>query len=209
MSVPVPAGATLVAVLVDRSGSMAQCRDEMESGLNNFVVDQASLPSAAALMLAEFDDRYEIVWPMQPISVAEGRHYYLRPGGRTALYDAVGRYITDINERLSKDNTYRPVVVCIITDGAENASKEWTREAVQKWIEHMRSVYGWTFVFLGANIDAVKTGTGMGIPQENALTFDTSRGKQSYQLLSDHVRAVRDGRRAEFSADDRKKAIEG
>jgi uncharacterized protein YegL len=207
VSVPVPAGATLVAVLVDRSGSMAQCRDEMETGLNDFIVDQGFLPTSAALMLAQFDDRYEIVWPMRPIYGTPP--YYLRPGGRTALYDAVGKYITHINETLSKENTYRPVVCCIITDGAENASKEWTREAVQKWIEHMRTVYNWTFVFLGANIDAVQTGTGMGIPSEHALTFDTRRGKQSYKILSDHVRAVRDGRQAEFSADDRKKAIEG
>ena len=207
MSIPVPVGATLVALLVDRSGSMAQCRDEMESGLNDFVADQAALPSAAALMLGQFDDRYEVVWPMRPISGAP--RYTLRPSGRTALYDAVGKYITDVNETLSQENTYRPVVCCIITDGAENASKEWSREAVQKWIEHMRTVYGWTFVFLGANIDAVKTGTGMGIPPEHALTFDTAHGKGSYQLLSKHVAEVRNGRRAEFSADDRRKAIEG
>lgn len=208
-STPVPVGATLIAVLVDRSGSMAQCRDEMERGLNDFVVDQASLPQAGAVMLGQFDDRYEVVWPMQPITAAEGRHYRLMPSGRTALYDAVGKYITDVNERLSRDNTYRPVIMCIITDGAENASKEWTLEAVQKWIEHMRTVYGWTFVFLGANIDAVKTAEKMGIPQENALTFDTSHGKESYQLLSKHVGEIRKGRRAEFSADDRRKAIEG
>ena len=207
MTTPVPVGATLVAVLVDRSGSMSQCRDEMERGLNDFVVDQASLPQAGALMLGQFDDRYEVVMPMRPISGAPA--YYLKPSGRTALYDAVGKYITDVNERLAQDNTYRPVIMCIITDGAENASKEWTLEAVQKWIEHMRTVYGWTFVFLGANIDAVKTAAKMGIPQENALTFDVKNGKASYQLLSKHVGEIRKGRRAEFSNDDRRKAIEG
>jgi uncharacterized protein YegL len=207
MTTPVPVGATLVAVLVDRSGSMAQCRDEMERGLNDFVADQATLPQAGAFMLGQFDDCYEVVMPMRPITGVPT--YRLRPSGRTALYDAVGKYITNVNERLAQDNTYRPVIMCIITDGAENASKEWTLEAVQKWIEHMRTVYGWTFVFLGANIDAVKTAAKMGIPTENALTFDTKRGKESYQLLSKHVGEIRKGRHAEFSADDRRKAIEG
>jgi uncharacterized protein YegL len=205
MTLPVRSGATLVAMLVDRSGSMSSSLDEMESGLNSFITDQAALPGSGAVMLAEFDDRYEVAWPMQPLSGAP--RYYLRPRGRTALYDAIGRYIGDINERLGQENEYRPVIVVIVTDGAENASHEWDLPTVKEWIKHQREVYGWTFVFLGANLDAVRTATRFGIPEQAALTFDTRHGRAAYRLLSKHVADVRKGNKAGFTKQDRQKAI--
>lgn len=204
-NLPVIPGSTLVAVLVDRSGSMATAHDEMESGLNDFIRDQAALPGDAALMLGQFDNQYEVVWPIQPIKGAP--HYSLKPRGGTALLDGIGMFIGDVNETLAQENTYRPVVMCIVTDGAENASKEWDLESVQAWIAHQREVYGWQFVFLGANLDAVKTAAKFGIPTNSALTFNTSRGKASYQLLHEYVAKVRSGRKAEFTPDDRQKAI--
>jgi von Willebrand factor type A domain len=205
MTLPVRAGAPLIAILVDRSGSMAQSLGQMQDGLNDFVRDQANIPGEAGVMLAEFDDRYEIVWEMQPLRYAP--QYHLKPRGGTALYDGIGRIITDVNEQLGQENEYRPVVVVIVTDGGENGSREWTLEAVREWIRHQREVYKWQFIFLGANIDAVNLGDKFGIPKQASLTYDTRRGKQAYQLLSKQVAAVRAGDQAGFSEADRRKAI--
>lgn len=192
-------------MLVDRSGSMSRHQSEMEDGLNAFMLEQAGLPGDAGAMLAQFDDRYEVVWEMRPIDTVPP--YRLAPRGGTALFDSIGRFIGDINEVLSLEEAYRPVVVCIVTDGQENASKEWKRAAVKEWIDHQRTVYRWEFVFLGANLDAVLEGESMGIPKDFALTFSTKRARESYRLLSRQVAALRAGNSSGFSDADRRKAL--
>jgi hypothetical protein len=199
-------GAPLIGILCDRSGSMAACLDEMQSGLNEFVREQAAQPGDAAVMLSQFDTMYETVWPMQPARTAP--YYRLSPRGRTALLDAIGEFVGDISDTLGDDEQYRPVICCIVTDGAENASKEWTRQAVADTIAYWRDNYDWQFVFLGANIDAVVTAGTFGIPAEHALTFNTKRGKRSYALLSEHVNTLRAGHDAAFTEQQRRKAIE-
>jgi len=205
VTLPVRAGAPLVAVLVDRSGSMAQSLGQMEGGLNDFIRDQADMPGEAGVMLAQFDDHYDILWPMQPIRTAP--QYYLKPRGGTALYDGIGQIIADINEQLSEEAEHRPVVVVIVTDGNENASKEWDLESIKSWITYQREVYQWQFIFLGANLDAVRLADKFGIPAQAALTFDTHHGRKTYQLLSKQVREARAGNKAGFSDADRRKAI--
>ena len=199
-------GAPLIGILVDRSGSMAMCLNEMQSGLNEFVREQASQPGDAAVMLSQFDTVYETVWPMQPAATAP--QYRLSPRGRTALLDAIGEFVGDISDTLGDDEQYRPVICCIVTDGATNADKEWTRQAVTDTIAYWRDNYDWQFVFLGANIDAVTTASSFGIPKAHALTFDVKRGKRSYGLLSEHVNTLRAGHDAAFTDQQRRRAIE-
>jgi uncharacterized protein YegL len=204
-ALPVPAGAVLIAALVDRSGSMARYRTEMEDGLNSFMREQAELPGAAGVMLAQFDDQYEVVWEMTPIGTVPD--YRLVPRGGTALLDSIGTFIGDINTQLAQEDTYRPVICVITTDGHENASKEWTRAAVKEWINHQREVYKWEFIFLGANLDAVLEGESFGISKQFALTFDATRARASYRLLSRQVAQLRAGNTSGFSEADRRKAL--
>ena len=199
--VPARQGDTLIAALVDRSGSMGTCRAPMEDGLNGFIADQPG----AAVMLAQFDDFYELVWPLQAIEGA-GR-YTLVPRGRTAMLDAVGEFITEVADALGDDTEWRKVICVIVTDGAENASKEWDRQAVTDLIAYWRDSYQWEFVFLGANIDAVATAKTVGIPKDSALTFDTKAARASYQVLSKTVTAIRDSKPAGFTEQDRRRAI--
>jgi uncharacterized protein YegL len=206
MTVLVRAGAPLIALLVDRSGSMASCLVGMESGLNMFVARQAALPGDAAVMLAQFDDSYEVLWPMRPLRSAP--RYRLAPRGGTALHDAIGHYLTDVEDVVSVERQARPVIVAIVTDGEENTSKEWTKQAVRARITQLRDVRGWTFVFLGANIDAVGVGATFGISAESALTFRTGNATQSYAALNRYVTQARAGHTAAFGPDDRRKAIE-
>ncbi|MEB4208950.1 vWA domain-containing protein [Mycobacterium sp. 94-17] len=198
---------TLIAVLVDRSGSMAQCRDDWEGGLNTFVESQAEEPGDAEITLAQFDTEYELVWPLRPIK--EAPPYTLVPRGATALLDAMGRFITGVGERLAKrDEADRPgkVIVCIVTDGMENSSMDWTRDQVKALVERQCSTWQWEFVFLGANMDAVQEGASVGIPQKSSLTFDAVNARAAYSMASGYVSAVRGGAPATFSDEDRKSA---
>lgn len=200
-------GAPLIGILVDRSGSMATCLAGMQSGLNDFVREQAGQAGDAAVMLSQFDTEYETVWPMMPAAAAPA--YRLSPRGRTALLDSIGEFMDDVAGELGHDEQYRPVIVCIVTDGAENASKEWDRRAVKERIAYWHDNYEWQFVFLGANIDAVAEAGRVGIPKDSALTFNTARAAESYRLLGKHVNALRAGQAAKFTDEDRRKAIEG
>ena len=199
---------SLIAVLVDRSGSMAQCRDDMEGGLNTFVGSQAGEPGDAEITLAQFDTKYEPVWPLSPIKDAP--KYTLIPRGCTALLDAMGRFITEVGEELAtRDEADRPgkVIVCIVTDGLENSSKDWTRDKVKALVEQQCSQWGWEFVFLGADMDAVQEGASLGIPQTSSLTFDKANARDAYSMTSNWVSTVRGGGKAAFSEEDRKSAV--
>ena len=199
---------TLIAVLVDRSGSMAQCRDDMEGGLNTFVESQAGEPGDAEITLAQFDTKYELVWPLRPINDAP--KYTLVPRGCTALLDAMGRFITEVGEDLAKrDEADRPgkVIVCIVTDGYENSSVDWTRGRVKELVEQQARQWGWEFVFLGADMDAVQEGATVGIPHKSSLTFDKGNARDVYSRASNYVSKLRAGADAAFSDDDRKSAV--
>jgi len=101
----------------------------------------------------------------------------LQPRGSTALLDAIGRFIADIGTELAgRPDDQRPgsVTVLVLTDGHENASTEWTKDAVQKVIRQQEADYNWDFVFLGANMDAVDVGSNLGFAAGKSLTYDTT-----------------------------------
>lgn len=98
----------------------------------------------------------------------------LQPRGMTALYDAVGRLITDVGAELAgRPENERPgtVIVVVLTDGHENSSREWTHEAVRALITQQQELYSWIFLFLGANMDAVETGSRMGFRRQDSITY--------------------------------------
>ena len=166
---------TLIAVLLDRSGSMESIKSDTEGGFNAFVAEQAREPGEATVTLAQFDTTYEVVYANRPI--ADVPPLQLQPRGMTALYDGVGRLITDVGAELaSMPETERPgtVVVVVMTDGHENSSVEWTHEAVNAAVKRQESEYSWSFVFLGANMDAVAIGQQMGFSADTSLTYDAS-----------------------------------
>jgi uncharacterized protein YegL len=199
---------SLIAVLVDRSGSMAHWGDDMQGGLNAFVENQAAEPGDAEITLAQFDTEYELLWPLGPI--CEAPEYALIPRGGTALWDAMGRFITEVGEQLSeRDEGDRPgrVIVCIVTDGFENSSVEWTPQRVKALVERQHSQWQWEFMFLGADIDAVQEGASVGIPQKSALTFDKANAGFTYAAAGAYVSTVRGGGDAAFTDEDRASAV--
>lgn len=199
---------TLLGVLVDRSGSMRQCKDDMEGGLNTFIESQGKLPGKAEITLAQFDDDYEVVY--RPMPIADARKYTLVPRGMTALLDAIGKFITQVGESLDKkaeDEKPGKVIICIVTDGMENASKEYKRDDVKKLVEQQRNDYQWEFVFLGANMDAVAEGASLGVPQASSMSFDTRAAGQTYAVMDSYVATSRAGNAASFTDKDRQSAM--
>lgn len=207
---------TLIAVLLDRSGSMETVKADTEGGFNAFIDAQRAEPGEARVTLAQFDTHYEVVYSNRPI--ADVGRLELQPRGGTALYDALGRLVTDVGAELAAlPEAERPgtVIVVVLTDGHENSSREWTHAAITAVIKRQEAEYSWDFLFLGANMDAVAIGTSLGFAADKSLTWSTAGGGVANAMASttDYVsrkRAAASGAAvAGFSADDRRAADGG
>ena len=180
-------------------------------GFNEFVKKQREVPGEATLLLAQFDDEYEVVFEKSLPDVPELTDKTFVPRGTTALYDAIGRTIQNVGRSLeARPESERPskVIFVIITDGFENASKDFGQAKIREMIEHQKSNYAWDFVFLGANQNAVLTAEGFGILGASALTYNTNplSIRSSTASLVRYTTASRTGNTASFTAKDRKDA---
>ena len=169
-------GYTHISVVLDRSGSMQSCLSDTIGGFNTFLHAQKDAEGEATVSLAQFDDQYETLYQMSPISNASDlTHGNYVPRGMTALLDAIGRTMNDTEHAISEMNEdERPekVVFVIITDGEENASREFTRDNVMEMINRHREENRWEVIFIGANQDAIQAGGSMGIRAGATLDYD-------------------------------------
>jgi uncharacterized protein YegL len=180
-----------ITIVVDRSGSMASIRKDAEGGINTFIADQAKAPGEAVLTLVQFDDKYEFVHTATPLK--DVPPYALNPRGSTALLDAVGRAITETGERLAKmDEAQRPKLVAfvIVTDGHENASREFTLAKVREAITEQRDKYNWQFTFLGAD-DAAFQGGQMGLHAGDIGQYSAANSRAAYANASSKLGRAR------------------
>lgn len=204
---------TRIAIILDRSGSMESCKESTVSGFNEFIRTQRELPGEAMVKLVQFDDRYEIVFDMNLKLCPELTQNTFVPRGSTALLDAQGRTIVELGRELAAlPEQERPskVIVVTLTDGLENASKEYNLEKIGEMIREQRDKYNWDFVFLGANQDAIQTAAAMNIPAPSAMSYSASKAgiAATMAAASRYVGAARKGKAAAFSAEDRKSAME-
>ena len=164
-----------ISIVIDRSGSMNSIASDTVGGLVNFVEEQKKVPGKATFSLMQFDDKFDNVYDFSDINNVDIlSQYNFQPRGMTALYDAIGKSIVEVGESLSDmDENDRPskVIFVIITDGAENSSREYSLSQVRKMIEEQTNKYSWEFVFLGANIDAEVVGTSFGMKAGNTITY--------------------------------------
>lgn len=204
---------TQIAVVLDRTGSMEPIKGATIDAFNEFFNGQKKLPGEARVFLVQFDseDPFEIICdkPLADVPLLTATNY--QPRANTPLHDAMARTIIELGRRLeSIPEPERPgkIIMVTLTDGQENASREYTRQQVAEMVQHQRDKYGWDFVFLGANQDAVLTAAGFNIPQHAAMTYNAN--KQSVRNVSaslgNYTAARRAGRRACFTQDDRKNA---
>ncbi|NLO25693.1 MAG: VWA domain-containing protein, partial [Clostridiales bacterium] len=169
---------TEIVFILDRSGSMAGLESDVIGGFNSFIENQSKMDGRVIVTAVLFDHEYELLW--NGIDARKARltsnEYYVR--GCTALLDAVGKTILDVERRLSmQPEEKRPgkVIFVITTDGLENASREFSYEKVKGLIKHQQERYGWEFVFLGANIDVAKEADSLGICRDDAYSFKASK----------------------------------
>jgi Mg-chelatase subunit ChlD len=160
-----------LAVVADRSGSMISILNDAIGAFNAFIDQQQQVEGEAKLTVALFDTQYEIMQEGVDIKAATkfDKSNFV-PRGSTALFDAIGRTLTKLIAR-RESGEIDAVIVTILTDGEENASREFRAEDIKKLIEKCEKEYGWEFIFLAANQDAFATGSTFGIKAANAYNF--------------------------------------
>jgi Mg-chelatase subunit ChlD len=180
----------LLVLVVDRSGSMETIRDDMQGGLNSLLAEQAKLEGRCFVTLAQFDDSYEVL----------ADAYRLVPRGSTALLDAIGRTVSTTKAWLDElPAAERPrVLFTVITDGMENASREWSRQQVMDAVT-ARQGEGWDFTFLGANQDAIHEGSTMGFSEGSSITYSRMGTAAANDVLSKKLRQQRTAARMEVN----------
>ena len=205
---------TDITLVVDRSGSMQERREDAEGGVNAFIQDQAKEPESTTLTLVQFDTEYEILHRGVPIG--DVPDYRLEPRGMTALLDAVGRAINETGIRLSDlEEADRPglVIFVITTDGLENSSAEFSKAQIKEMIEHQQSKYDWHFTFLGANQDAFAEAGAMGMKAGGVANIAMDKLGAAYGMTSKKISRMRSQYRTgqevkdEFTDEERKKMM--
>ena len=203
---------TDIIVVLDRSGSMSSIKKDTEGGFDTFIKKQLEIPGEANVCLYQFDDHYDVVY--ENVALTNVPPMQLVPRGWTALLDAIGKTIQGRGEyyaALPEEERPERVVFVIITDGAENQSKEYTLETVKQMVTTQQDVYKWQFVFLGADIDAIEVGAGLGIQRGSTMNFakTTAGTAGSYDVLTSSVSAYRSKvvENIVFTSADRSKAM--
>ena len=185
---------TEIVVILDRSGSMTSCRADMEGGLRTFVEDQKKQPNRATFTLVQFDNTYEIVHDGVDLASVDPTSIVLVPRGSTALYDAIGRTVNTVGERLAATpEEKRPglVIVMIVTDGMENASSEFSSPMIVEMVKRQQEEYGWQFVYLGADHDAIAASKGIGVSVHTSSAYSKSNVAGTYGMMTNKVARAR------------------
>jgi len=159
---------TEIIMVLDRSGSMRSIDKATVEGFNKFLDEQKNSEGEAFVTLVQFDDRYEMNYQSVPVKNVDELvlNETFIPRGGTALLDAVGKTIEELK-------TDRDVIFVIITDGEENSSKVYKKEAIMKMIETQTNE-GWKFLFLAANQDAIQAGGSIGIKGSNSINYSSN-----------------------------------
>jgi len=173
---------TEIVIIADRSGSMSDIIPESVNSINRLIEEQKKVEGKAKFTLAIFDDLYEQVYSRVSIDKVEPlteKKYFAR--GMTALYDAIGETVDYIERKIAKEEK-RPdnIIVNIITDGLENASQKYTQRMVSDIIKRQQDVYGWEFIFIGANIDAYAEGQALNIRPDKTYQFEANDEEVNY-----------------------------
>lgn len=186
--------------LLDRSGSMAGLESDTIGGFNGMLEKQRKGQGEVTVTTVLFDDAYELLHdrlPIAGVAPLSEENYYVR--GSTALYDAIGKTIHKIGS-VQKNTTdaerAEKVLFVITTDGMENASREYTAAHVRSMIERQKERYGWEFLFLGANIDAVSAAASIGIERDRAVRYccDSEGLRLNAKAVSAAITELRENR---------------
>lgn len=190
-------GLTEVVFILDRSGSMSGLEADTIGGFNSMISKQKKEDGEVVISTVLFDDQQEVVYDRQPVKMVEpmtDRQYYVR--GCTALLDAIGgaiHHIGNVHKYAREEDRPEKTMFIITTDGMENTSRFYTYDRVKYMVERQKEKYGWEFLFLGANIDAISVAARFGINADRAINYECDQVGTSlnYQVMSETITAVR------------------
>lgn len=199
-------GLTEVVFILDRSGSMSGLESDTIGGFNSMIEKQRKEEGEAFISTVLFDDQTEVLYDRVPVDKVEpmnDRQYYVR--GCTALLDAIGgaiHHISNVHKYAREEDRPEKTLFVITTDGMENSSRIYDYKKVKKMVEIEKDKYGWEFLFLGANIDAIEVAGRFGIGADRAINYecDSEGTALNYKVLSDTVSAVRRSKSREETA---------
>ena len=188
---------TELVFILDRSGSMSGLEADTIGGFNSLIEKQKKQEGEALVSTVLFDHEILVLHDrvhLQTIRPMTDRDYTVR--GCTALLDAVGgaiHHIGNVHKYARPEDVPEHTLFVITTDGMENSSRRYSAAQVRQMIERQKERYGWEFLFLGANMDAVETAGHFGIAPDRAATYrqDSEGTKLNYEVLSDAISAVR------------------
>ncbi len=185
----------LMGILLDRSGSMSGKELDVVGGVNRFIDDQKKVDGEASLLMARFDKEYELFRPLKPlaeVSPLESTEY--APRGYTALLDALGKTIGHFDQ-LYEEKKPDKVIVVVATDGLENASREFNRELIKSMIAAREKDGVWTFIYIGAHVQAFDEARSMGFQMSNtSQVHDSHMGSAiGSSTMNAGVRSLRTG----------------
>ena len=176
---------------------MAGLESDTIGGFNGMLQKQKKEEGEAYITTVFFDDKYELLHDhlnITSVAMMDERQYYVR--GCTALFDAMGRTIqkmVNIQKGTKEEEKAEKIIFVIITDGLENASREYTCDRLRSMIKYQTDRYGWEFIFLGANMDAVQEAAKFGIHEDRSVTFTNDSAGQilNYDVISETVSRMR------------------
>ena len=188
---------TELVFILDRSGSMQGLEGDTIGGFNAMLAKQRKEPGQAFVSTLLFDDQTQVIHdrvPLDRVKPMTERDYYVR--GCTALLDAVGgaiHHIGNIHKYARPQDVPEHTLVVITTDGMENASRRYSLPQVKRMIQRQKERYGWEFIFLGANIDAVEAAGQLGIDPDRAANYhsDSAGTRLTFQSISCAVSTMR------------------
>ena len=180
---------THLIIVLDASGSMSRIQDDVKGSFNEFLKKQREEPGKTVFDLFQFNDEVKrLVVSADLAQFHEDMMSKYNCTGCTALNDAVCTAIDTVGREFAEmpeENRPEHVLCVIITDGEENASKEYTTEDVKDRIEHQKTKYNWQFEFLAANQDAFETGESFGLDEDDCMDFECN--SEGVELLCEYV----------------------
>ena len=188
---------TELVFILDRSGSMFGLEADTIGGFNSMIAKQRREEGEALVSTVLFNTTSMVLHDRVPLSRIEPmteRQY--QTGGCTALLDAIGgaiHHIGNVHKYAREEDRPGRTLFVITTDGLENASHAYTADQVRRMIRRQRENYGWEFLFLGANIDAVETAAHIGINRDRAVNYrsDPRGTRLNYEVISEAISSVR------------------
>ena len=192
---------TIYHLIVDKSGSMSDCIENTILGFNEQVIKINQLAKEfpnqeVSIGLTTFNEEvHHLFFQKNPDAVERLAEKTYRPSGTTALLDAIGLSVQQLQKEaaISELRTATTVVVVIITDGHENSSRTFTFDQIRKQIRELEASEKWTFSFIGATLDAVDVAEELAINRKNSFSFEKSEMNSAvWDKLSDSMHSYLD-----------------